>query len=406
MIGFASVVVAAVLPAFAQMSLADAQQRAVANSANVATASASVRQRQAQLDLARNGGIPHLTGDYALSPQANAAGTGAVEQHFFTVGAGISINDLIGAAPATRAAASDLVSAQRDVETAALGARVNATKLYFSALQAIALEGVRENAVAGAVADRAAAELRERNGAAPQLDVVRAYVTLAQARGDLARAQADRQDAVDALASATGVAPELLSSLAAVAPESAARELDERRDVARALAVRPELAALLASIDARTADVTTAKQSGIPTATANAGYQKGVDTGIPVQGAQAAVHVDIPLAGGAGDRVAAAQAQVDAVHAQLVDERRTIALEVRSSVRDARAAVAAEAAASDAAAEAQRALRAVELGYREGASSSLDVSVARRTAVQASVDALVSHYARAQAFALLEVMVP
>jgi outer membrane protein TolC len=75
-------------------------------------------------------------------------------------------------------------------------------------------------------------------------------------------------------------------------------------------------------------------------------------------------------------------------------------------VRTARAAQAAERAAERARDAAQQALSAVELGYREGASSSLDVAEARRAAVQASVDALVARYQRAQAQALLEVLVP
>jgi outer membrane protein TolC len=51
-------------------------------------------------------------------------------------------------------------------------------------------------------------------------------------------------------------------------------------------------------------------------------------------------------------------------------------------------------------------LSAVELGYREGASTSLDIADARRTYQQATVDALVAEYQRALAFAVLQVIVP
>jgi outer membrane protein TolC len=125
-----------------------------------------------------------------------------------------------------------------------------------------------------------------------------------------------------------------------------------------------------------------------------------------VHGPEASVHLDFPLSPGTSDRVAIAQVHVDAARIQLLEARRTIALEVAAAVRTARAAQAAERAAERARDAAQQALSAVELGYREGASSSLDVAEARRAAVQASVDALVARYQRAQAQALLEVLVP
>jgi cobalt-zinc-cadmium efflux system outer membrane protein len=393
------------IPAFAALSLADAQQRATVNSVDVQTAIATVRQRQATLAIARRTGVPHAVGDYSLAPQANAANNGTVEQHFVSVGLGVSINDLAAQSGAVRVAAGELLAAQRNADAALLSARQNATKLYFTALQAIAVEGVRAQGVAGAQLDRDAANLRARNGESPQLDVVRADVTLAQARADLARAQADRADAVEALASAASIDAAMLGRL--VPSSSLIITLpDEHRAVARALATRPEVAALLATIAARTADVANARRSGIPTATLQGGYQRGVDTGIPVQGPQVTAHVELPLALPARDQVAAAQAQLDAARAQLVEERRTIALQVASAIRDARAESAAAQAAQRGHEEAQRALTAVEIGYREGASSSLDVADARRTYEQASVDALVAEYRREAAFAVLEVIAP
>lgn len=395
----------AAIPAFAALSLADAQQRAMINSVDVQTTVATVRQRQATLAIARRTGVPHIVGDYSLAPQANAANNGTVEQHFASVGVGVSINDLVAQSGAVRVAASELLAAQRNADTALFSARQNAAKLYFAALQAIAIEGVRADAVAGAQLDRDAANLRARNGESPQLDVVRADVTLAQARADLARAQADRADAVEALASATSIDAAALSTL--VRARSLVIALpEERRAVARALATRPEVSALLATIAARTADVANARRSGIPTATLQGGYQRGVDTGIPVQGPQVTAHVELPLSSPARDQVAAAQAQLDAARAQLVEERRTIALQVASAIRDARAENAAAQAAARGRDEAQRALTAVEIGYREGASSSLDVADARRTYEQAAVDALVAEYRRELAFAVLEVIVP
>jgi outer membrane protein, heavy metal efflux system len=399
-------IILAAIPAFAQLSLADAQQRAVANNVDVQIAVTTVRQREAALALARAGGIPHLTGDYFLGPQAGPFNVSTVAEHYVAVGAGISVNDLLAASSATRAAAGDLLAAQRDADAAILQARENAAKLYFAALQALAAERIRADAVSGAQRDRAAAELRARAGESPNLDVVRADVTLEQARADLVRAQADRADAVDALASATGLDPAALAALTGSTSPPGTVLLDERRAVVRALATRPELAALLATIDARTADVAGAKQSRVPTATLDGGYQKGVDSGVPVQGATVTAHIEVPLAATSGSRISAAQAQVDAARAQLVDERRTISLDVAGAVRDARADDVATQAADQARDEAGRALAAVELGYREGASSSLELAEARRTFEEAALDALVAEYQQALALAIVEVIVP
>ncbi|MBV8284704.1 MAG: TolC family protein [Candidatus Eremiobacteraeota bacterium] len=399
------VLVLAAIPAFAQLSLADAQARTVANDVDVQTAIAAVRQKDAALALARGSAVPHLVGDYVLNPQANAAAAGTIEQYTVTVGLNVSLNDIIGASPATSAAAADLLSAQRNGEAAVLRARERAIRLYFAALQAIATESVRASDLAGAERDRDAASLRWRTGEAPQIDVVRADVSLAQARAALVRAQADRADAVDALASATAVTAASLSATGGALP-AFPPVLDEARATQRALAMRPELASLLASVDARRANVASARDSGIPSASVDAGYATGTDTGIGVHGAAVSAHVDIPIAPGTNARVTSAQADVDIASAQLIDERRTILLEVTSAVRDERALESALRGADSARDEAARALAAVETGYREGASSSLDVEEARRTYAQAENDALAAQYALAQARSTLEVMVP
>lgn len=399
-------IVLAAIPVFADLSLSDAQRRATANSAEAQIAVAAVREREAALSLARIGGVPHLFGDYSLAPQAGPLDEGTVEQHLFSVGAGISINDLLASSAAIRVAAAELLAAQRSADVARLAARESAVRLYFAALQAIAVERLRTASVAGARRDVRAADLRSRNGESPQLDVVRADVTLAQALADLERARADHANAVDALASATAIDPAQLARLIDAVNASTTPLPDIRRAVARALAARPELAALLAELDARTAELAGTRNSNLPVATVEAGYQAGVDTGIPVQGPQVSARIEVPLAASGSSRVAQVAARVAAAHAAVADERRRIALEVAAAIRNAQAEDAATQAADRAKAEASRALSSVEYGYLEGASSSLDVADARRTYDQASLDALVAEYQRALAAAVLQVIVP
>jgi outer membrane protein TolC len=407
MIGGLAGALLAVVPSFTTLSLDAAEARIVANSAGVATAHAVARQRESDLRLARIAGVPHIVGDYALAPQAAPTGTATVEQHLLAIGAGVSVNDVVNASPQARVAAAELLAAERDADAAALQARTDAIRLYFAALESIAVETVRRDEMRAAARDVATAHVRAATGEAPQLDVMRADVSLAQAQADGARASAARANAVDALASAAQVDAALLivtpSGSGSVTPT---QNMDERRAVARALASRPEIASLLAGLEARKANLEVARRAAWPVVTASAGFEGGVDTAIPVHGPQAAVHLDVPLAPGGGERVAAAHAQVDAIEAQLLEARRTIALAVTAAVRTARASEAAERAADRARDEARRSLDAVELGYHEGASSSLDVAEARRTYAQAAVDALVARYDSAQDFALVDALVP
>lgn len=398
--------IVAITLAFSALSLAQAQDDAVACAAGVQEARAAVVERAADLHIAQVTAAPHALFDYSLSPQAGSGtqSESSVEQHLMEIGAGISLNDLLAHSDAVREAANQLLSAQRNADAAALSTRVDAVKLYYGALEAIALERFRHAELSAAQRDRTAAELRARTGESPRLDVMRASVALEQARADLAQSSAQRADAVGALSSATGVAASALASVVAQAPQAQTAPGNADALVARALATRPEIAALLAGIDARRAALGAARLSGLPTITADAGYEGGVDTGQEVRGPTVTVHAQAPLASQSGAQTQIALAQLDAARWQLVGERRTIALEVASAVRDARAASDALVAANAALAEASRAMSAVEIGYREGASSSLDVADARRTYVQASVDALVALYTRDEDLAIVELL--
>jgi outer membrane protein len=392
---------------FTALSLSDAETKAVARDVGVQQAQTVVMQGAAGLHLAGTLPVPHLLGSYNLSPQAGggAQSSSSVEQHLLSVGAGVTLNEILSSSDTVRAAADDLLAAQRQAQAAVLAARGNAVRLYYGALSAIALERFRQEELTASLRDRAAAAIRARSGESPHLDVIRADVAVEQARADLALSKAQEADAVEALASATGVDP---SALAAVneRPAPPASTLGVDAAVTRALAARPEISSLLASVNAREADVGLARQSGLPLVGAQGGYEGGADTGVPVRGPAVTVNVDFPLSSPEHAQVQIAQAQLAATQWQLIGERRAIALQVAAAVRDARAASQSARAASAARTAATKALGAVELGYREGATASLDVADARRTYVQASVDALVSEYARDEAYALLEELVP
>jgi outer membrane protein TolC len=393
--------------AFTALTLADAERRTVDRDTGVAFAQATVVQNAANLHIARITAFPHLIGSYSLSPQAGSGtqSTSTVEQHLLGVGVGISLNDILANSDEVRAAANQLLASQRDADTAELLARERAVQLYYAALGAIALEQFRSSELVATQRDLSAARIRARSGESPQLDVMRANVAVDQAQADLVAASAQRVDAVEALASATGVPASKLSRVAtSTAPPFIAPNVDTA--VARALSLRPEIMSLLATINARRAVLGIARQTALPLVTANGGYQGGDDTGQPVRGPAVTVNLDLPIVSPAGAQAQIAEAQLDAAQSELVGEQRAISLQVAAAVRDARAADDTARAAEAARTVAVRALDAVEIGYREGAVSSLAVSDARRTFVQASVNALVADYAREQAHAIVEVLVP
>lgn len=388
------------------VTLARAQSAALEHSTQLRSASATVRQKVAELHRTRAAALPNATFDYALNPQASNDNT-SIAQRAVTFGLGVNVNSLLNEGASTKSAAADLLSAERDYDTAVLQERGRTAQLYFAALDALAGERVRETALTGAQSDRHAAQLRHAAGDAPALDVIRADVALAQARADLARAKAQRENALEALVSETGLSRGDFAATTESAPARVApSRLDPDSAAQRALASRPEIAAVQALIDARRAELHLAAQSALPAITANAGFQRGIDAGVPVSGPAATVHVELPLGFPAGDQRESARAQLDAAQAQLEAEQRSVVLDASSAARNARAADDALAAAVSAREEAQRALRAVLIGYREGASSSLDVSDARRTALQATLNERSAEYAREEAYAALEVAVP
>ena len=276
--------------------------------------------------------------------------------------------------------------------------------LFCRAPSALPSNAPAREALSGALRDQSVAGIRARNGAAPRLDVIRATF------------RSHRRSRTSCAPRRTGPTPSTRwrPPPASIRLRGARdrrrrtrhkrRGADEPRAVVRALASRPEVASLLADRRAE-CEVDVARSAGWPTATASGGYAAGVDSGQSVHGPAANVTWTFrsrprrtpafrrPGAGRCRTRTASRRAAYDRPRSGGRDTRGP-----RGNWRIGRIMRARE--------EALRALSAVELGYREGASSSLDVAEARRTATQASVDALIAQYREAQSEALLEIIAP
>jgi outer membrane protein TolC len=131
----------------------------------------------------------------------------------------------------------------------------------------------------------------------------------------------------------------------------------------------------------------------------------GLDSGVPVNGPAVTVQLTFPLSSTARDRVAISDARVLQAQAKALDTERKIELEASAGARMLGASERAANATARAREASQEELHAVELGYSNGASSSLEVSTARAAYVQALVDELASIYALLEARATLDIEV-
>lgn len=387
---------------FANLPLMQAQTRALAVSPDVAIAAGKVAEQQAVFDQARAAFGPSLNANYVEGPQGAQEGT--VAQRLTTVGAAITLGDLIAYSPAVAQANANLRAASFDYANAQRTERINVIRLYYGALSANATLGAREEALRDAQAQARAADLRYRAGDAPHLDVVRAQVAQAQAQAALATAQADRSNAYAALETETGAADSDLSAVGEEAPERAASIPALAQAVSAALARRPEIASAQANVAAEERAVSVARRGGLPVFTVSGGYTSGVDSGFKVAGPSANATLTLPISGAAHARVLAEQARLQQASWQLAKVRRDVTTEVSAAVRTFAAQSAALDAARRALTQARLELQATQLGYRSGASSSLDVETARATYTQALVDEISATYAKAQAQATLQLL--
>ena len=390
---------------YAQLSLHAAQADALSVSPDVAIARGKLAEAQALYDQARATYGPALIGNYAQSPQAAAIGSSTVEQRLTTVGASWTLGDLFAYAPAVAEAGAALESARMSLTDAERNQEVEVITAYFAALGAHAVQNARTEELAAANDELRAANLRFSTGDAPRLDVVRATVAVASAEADLARAQADADTAAETLAVETGVSANLFQT--AVSNEGSIPPLTMNADdaIALALARRPDIASARENVAAEEHAVGVARRGSWPLLTLTGGYTTGVDTGIHVAGTSASVDVSLPITGAAHERVVAEEARLSQAVAQLQKIERGVRLEVGAAVRDYHAESAALSASERALQGARAEFAATQIGYRSGASASIDVEAARTAYVEALVNEISAVYAQAKARAALNLIV-
>ena len=390
---------------FADLSLDAAEAAAIAASPDLAGADARVAQSRAALVAARAGIVPALVSSYAQAPQGNPPGPNIISRQL-TTGLQLTVGDFVEHAPAVREAAFTLAATEADRGAALATERKKVVGLYYDALKARAVASARRDALALATSQYRAAQLRARAGDAPQLDVLRADVAVAKATADLELATAADTNATEALRSETAAGDTALVATTEskfTAPES--HLTDPTIAVARARAMRPELRATKLAIDAARAATRSARAAGFPILTVSGGYLVGTDGGVPVNAPSINAQFTLPLSGANRYRIAIAAAKVTEVQAKAIGVDRQIALDVAASARTLGASERAALATTRARQSADAERRALELGYRNGASSSLELESARASYAQTVLDELAARYDVEKARATLAIEV-
>jgi multidrug efflux pump subunit AcrB/outer membrane protein TolC len=383
---------------FAQIDLGAAQQLALVASPDVRVARATLAGARAALAQSRAANGFALVGGYSEVPQGAADGT--VAQRLTSYGAQLSLGDLAGYVPLVDQAGAVVRAAETDLLAAERSERLKLIDLYYGALKARALRQARADAVASAEQQLDAARKRFGAGDAPRLDIVRAQVALASARGDFAKAEAADGSATDALAQEVG-RPMAAFDATVTEPETAGSLPTPSDAVARALTRRADIRSTESNVRASAAGVAAARAGILPAVTLGAGYASGVDSGVRVAGPTLTAQVSLPVGGGLAARVHVQSALLEVAEARRESALRNVALEVGAAARTAAASVDAEAAASSALVAAKAELDAATLGYERGAIASLELGSSRATYVQAVVDALSARFERAQTAAAL-----
>jgi CzcA family heavy metal efflux pump len=390
---------------FTNLSLADAVRAAVAASPDVSAARARLDQSRYALAAARSGAAPSFVSNYAQVPQGNPPGPN-ITSRLVTTGLQWTVGDFLGFASATREAALTFAASQADEATAENLEKVKLIGLYFDALKAQFVANARRNALALAVAVRDGAAVRAKAGDVPQLDVIRADVGVAKAQADLEGAAAMQENANEALVVETGFSAQALAAVtAAPLPVVNPALLDPHTVTSLAAKLRPEIVSANLMADAAQAAVSSAKAAGFPALTVTGGYATGTDSGVPVNAPSINANLTLPLGPAPHDRIAIAAAKATEARAKAASIERQILLDVAASARTLGASQRSAAASTRARQSAEAELTATEVGYRNGASSSLELTSARSGYTQAVIDELSARYDLEKARATLDVEV-
>lgn len=391
-----------------ELTLDQAVAAALANNPGVQAATFAAEAAAEAVGIARAAYYPTVTADaraaqwqaHAFLPKGIPFAANTIETEDYS--AGIDVRYLLfdsgrrSAEVAAAQAAAGGASAEADRARLETVFAVHRTFFALEAAEA-ALRAARSRAER-AEAHVALAQTRKDAGAVPSIDVVRARVEVANARGAIARAEANREVAAGALNTLMGV-----DVIAPVSLQGSAgpRELPSLEEALRiAAGRRPEVAAARHRAEASRNLIDVARSAYGPKIAVQGGYGWRDDAFLPEDEEWSiGIGVDYEIFSGFArrHRVARARNEEKRDRAQLSEAEQRVRQEVWSAVQDAGHAGATLEAAEAARREAEEALRLARARYEAGAGTINDLLDAESALLQADAVRIAAVFERERA---------
>lgn len=362
-------------------SLPAAVAYAVDHNPLIAAGRAALRAAQAQVQVARAGLSPAV-GLSASGSVGSSSPTGSVSASvtYLIYDGGVREAQIRQAEAQAQAAAEALAVVVGDIA-------LQTVQAYMAVITGGQLVMLREQAVAGARAQLAAAEANFRAGRVARADVLRAESSVATAEFDLIDARGQGESRRSALRTVMGLQPGAAVEVSAP-PDPPPLEVSEADARQRSLQ-RPEVRRAEADVRSSEAGLAIAMIQGGVTATVDGRYVLvGIGSTTSTPGSwSVGIGLSVPLFDG-GRRAAAveaARANLDAARARLESTRFLIRQEATLARIQALSAIAKVEAARRAALAAREAFNAAQGRYAAGVGTIVEVTTAQTELTAAEV---------------------
>lgn len=378
------------------VTLSAAVDSALCRDTRTAAAWVSIKAQKIQLAAAKAAYLP--TVNASLTAQSNTSqnaqspgGNQRVTGYSSYLGLSWRLFDF-GERAAREEMAERLLTAATSTYDDAVRRTVSDTiQAYFSALQASATLGARQQSVALAQRTRDAARDREQKGAASRADTLQAEASMARARLNLQRAKAELDKATAVLVQTMGVPAGTALRLPDKSPTPSRADLPDLGQLLdEARAHHPAILAARYQRDASQAGVAAARAAGRPTIDFTAANYRN---GYPNQSVQASrsstftvgATITIPLFDGDSRRnkIQEAQAQAEKSELQVTDTENRVLLELVKTHAELAASLDNIDAANQLLQAAQSAMDSATNRYERGVSDILELISAQGTLVDA-----------------------
>jgi outer membrane protein len=269
--------------------------------------------------------------------------------------------------------------------------RLEVTQAYFDAQLAAELVRISEGSLEQSEETLRLTEIREREGAQAEFDVLQARVARDNQRPLLIRRRSQHELALERLRTLIDLAPDEPLVLTTPVSEAANREVSTQIDITRRIPVQQASERVTAARH----QVTAARAQRMPTITATSQYGLVAysENFLPDLGAfrdnwtvGAAVQIPIYTGGRIAADIEAARADLAEAEAQLKQTVEAARLDTRGALAELVAARATWEATSGTVEQAVRGYDIARLRYREGVSIQLEVENARLLLEQARVN--------------------